>query len=81
MDELILSTRPGRRYIWCAMTTREKLHLLVDELSDAEAAAALARLTKERELLAQWSAPEDGQTAEDALAQANAREAIREELW
>lgn len=63
------------------MTTREKLHLLVDELSDAEAEAALARLTRERELLAQWTAPEDGHATEDAWALANAREAIREEPW
>jgi hypothetical protein len=63
------------------MTPREKLHLLVDELSDAEAEAALARLVRERELLAQWTAPEDAQTAEDAWALANAREAIREEPW
>jgi len=30
------------------MTTREKLHLLVDELTDAEAEAALTRLAGER---------------------------------
>ena len=30
------------------MTPREKLHLLVDELSDGEAQAALARLIRDR---------------------------------
>ncbi|MBV9817405.1 MAG: hypothetical protein JOZ07_03520 [Solirubrobacterales bacterium] len=63
------------------MTTREKLHLLVDELSDVEAEAALARLTRERELLFQWSEGEGAGTTEDAWALANAREAIREEPW
>jgi hypothetical protein len=63
------------------MTTREKLHLLVDEFSDAEAEAALARLTRERDLLAQWTAPEDAHGTEDAWALSNAREAIREEHW
>jgi hypothetical protein len=63
------------------MTTRERLHLLVDEFSDAEAEAALARLTRERDLLAQWTAPEDAQRTEDAWALSNAREAIREERW
>jgi hypothetical protein len=62
------------------MTTREKLHLLVDELSDVEAEAALARLVRERELLGQWTASEVG-TTEDAWALGNAREAIREEPW
>jgi hypothetical protein len=63
------------------MTPREKLHLLVDELSEAEAEAALARLVRERELLARWTETEDSQAAEDAWALANAREAIREEPW
>jgi hypothetical protein len=71
----------GERYIWLAMTPREKLHLLVDELSDEEAEAALARLVRERERLAQWAKPEDANAAEDAWALANAREAIREEPW
>jgi hypothetical protein len=61
------------------MTTREKLHLLVDEFSEAE--AALVRLIRERDLLARWTAPEDGQTVEDAWALSDAREAIREEPW
>ncbi len=69
------------RYIWSEMTPREKLHLLVDELSEAEAEAALARLVRERELLARWSEPEDADAVEDAWAVANAREAIREEPW
>lgn len=63
------------------MTTREKLHILVDELTDGEAEAALARLSRERELLRQWTAPTDTDTAEDEWALANAREAIREERW
>ena len=63
------------------MTPREKLHLLVDELSDAEAEAALARLSRERELLAQWTGAEVTDATEDAWALANAREAIREERW
>jgi len=71
----------GERYIWAEMTPREKLHLLVDELSEPEAEAALARLLRERELLARWSEPEDADAVEDAWAVANAREAIREEPW
>ena len=71
----------GERYIWSEMTPREKLHLLVDQLSDAEAEAALARLVRDRELLARWSEPEDADAVEDAWAVANAREAIREEPW
>jgi len=63
------------------MTTREKLHLLVDELSDAEAEAALARLERERELLGRLTAAEEPAEAEDAWALQNAREAIREEPW
>jgi hypothetical protein len=63
------------------MTPREKLHLLVDELSDDEAEAALARLVRERELLARWTEPEGADAAEDAWALGNAREAIREEPW
>jgi hypothetical protein len=61
------------------MTPRQKLHDLVDELSDAEAEAALARLVRERELLGRWTEAEGTDTVEDALALANAREAIREE--
>jgi hypothetical protein len=63
------------------MTPREKLHLLVDELSEAEAEAALARLVRERELLARWTGAEDAEATEDAWALANAREAIRAERW
>jgi hypothetical protein len=65
------------------MTPREKLHLLVDELSDAEAQAALARLVRERELLQHWAGAGagDGDAAEDLWALANARAAIREERW
>jgi hypothetical protein len=63
------------------MTPREKLHLLVDELSDAEADAALARLVRQRELLGHWTQTEDADATEDAWALANAREAIHEERW
>ena len=63
------------------MTPREKLHVLVDEFSDAEAEAALARLLRERELLESWTSAESTQATEDAWALANAREAIREERW
>ena len=61
------------------MTPREKLHVLVDELSDAEAEAALARLVRQRKLLGQWTEAEDNDATVDAWALANAREAIREE--
>lgn len=63
------------------MTTREKLHSLVDELSDAEAEAALARLTRERESLRVWADADDREAIEDAWALASARDAIREESW
>jgi hypothetical protein len=63
------------------MTPREKLHLLIDELTDEEAEAALARLVRQRDLLARWTEPEDADAAEDVWALANAREAIREEPW
>lgn len=64
-----------------AMTSREKLHLLVDELTDAEAAATLARLLRDREQLDQWANSPEPDLTEDAWALANAREAIREERW
>jgi len=63
------------------MTTREKLHILVDQLTDGEAEAALARLSRERELLRQWTASTDTAVTEDEWALANARDAIREERW
>jgi hypothetical protein len=63
------------------MTPREKLHLLVDELGDAEAEAALTRLVRERDMLEQWRAADVPEATEDAWALANAREAIREEPW
>lgn len=63
------------------MTTREKLHRLVDDLSEAEVEAALVRLEREREGLLQWAQAEDAERVEDAWALANAREAIREEPW
>lgn len=63
------------------MTTREQLHSLVDDLSEAEAEAALARLTRERDSLSTWAAADNRDAAEDAWALANAREAIREQPW
>lgn len=63
------------------MTRRDKLHGLVDELSETEVEAALTRLLGEREAVAQWAAAEDPEATEDAWARANAREAIREEPW
>jgi hypothetical protein len=63
------------------MTPREKLHRLVDELSETEVEAALTRLLREREAVEQWAVAEDTEATEDAWAHANAREAIREELW
>lgn len=63
------------------VTTREKLHRLVDELSDAEVEAALTRLVRDREALERWAASADAGAVEDAWALANAREAIREEPW
>ncbi len=63
------------------MTTREKLHELVDELDDDEVEAALTRLVREREAIERWSELEDSPAAGDAWALANAREAIREEPW
>ncbi|MGA3362575.1 MAG: hypothetical protein ABSD82_11165 [Solirubrobacteraceae bacterium] len=63
------------------MTTREKLHRLVDDLDDAEVEAVLTRLVREREAIERWTAAEDAPPAVDAWALANAREAIREEPW
>jgi hypothetical protein len=63
------------------VTPREKLHRLVDELSETEVEAALTRLLREREAVEEWAAEEGTETAEDAWARANAREAIREEPW
>ena len=63
------------------MTTREKLHRLVDELNEAEVEAALVRLAREREALQHWARADDGESAQDAWALQNAREAIREEPW
>ena len=73
------------------MTTKERLHKLVDELSDAEADDALIILGRVHERQGtQTSAgrkiaegyervPQTSQ--EDAWAMTNAREAIREERW
>lgn len=63
------------------MTSREQLHVFVDELTDAEADATLARLLRDRDLLAQWASSEVSNAVEDTWAIANAREAIREERW
>jgi hypothetical protein len=64
-----------------AMTSREKLHVFVDELSDTEAAATLARLLRDRERLTQWASSPERDANEDAWALANARDAVREERW
>lgn len=63
------------------MTPREKLHRLVDELSETEIQAALVLLEREREAVRQWARTEDAEAVEDAWALSNAREAIREEQW
>jgi hypothetical protein len=63
------------------VTTREQLHSLVDDLSEAEAEAALARLTRERDSLSTWAKADGRDAAQDAWALSNAREAIREEPW
>ncbi len=63
------------------VTTREKLHQLVDDLSEAEVQAALTRLSRDRETLEQWARAENAQSDEADWALANAREAIREEPW
>jgi hypothetical protein len=72
---------PGPALHFVVMTPRQKLHLLVEELTDAEAEAALARLVRERELLEQWTAAGDIEATNDAWALTNAGEAIREEPW
>jgi hypothetical protein len=79
MADVLVADSP--RNIGPAMTPREKLHRLVDELSDAEAEAALAQLVRQRELLGQWARAGNTDATEDAWALANAREAIREERW
>lgn len=63
------------------VTTREKLHLLVDDLSDAEVEAALTRLVREGEAVERWAEAEDGPAVGDTWALANARDAIREDPW
>jgi hypothetical protein len=63
------------------VTTREKLHRLVDELDEAEVEAALFRLERERDALQQWAQGEDPGAVEDEWAQGNAREAVREDPW
>ncbi len=64
-----------------AVTTREKPHRLVDDLSEPEVEAALARLVRERAAVEQWAEADDAAAVEDDWALANAREAIREEPW
>jgi CCR4-NOT transcriptional regulation complex NOT5 subunit len=63
------------------MTPREKLHRIVDELSEAEVEATITRLERERDALETWVDSEDVDAVEDSWAAANAREAIREEPW
>lgn len=64
-----------------SVTTREKLHRLVDEFSEAEVEAALIRLVREREAVEAWAETDDVEKVADAWALANAHEAIREEPW
>lgn len=75
----------GAHYIYSGMTPREKLNLLVEELSDVEPEAVLAKPVRERELLQRWAAvddlTDDADATEDVWALANARDAIREERW
>lgn len=73
-------SRDNGDYIW-AMTPREKLHRLVDQLDESEVEAALVLLEREREAVRQWAQAEDAAAVEDAWALSNAREAIREEPW
>jgi hypothetical protein len=54
------------RIIGRALTPREKLHLLVDELSDAEAEAALARLVGQRELPEHWIQADDSDATDSS---------------
>lgn len=54
---------------------------MVDELDETEIEAALVRLERERQGVEQWAQGDDAKWLEDAWAQANAREAIREEPW
>jgi len=63
------------------VTTRDKLHRLVDELDEAEVEAALVRLARDHEALQLWARAENAEPAQDAWALQNAREAIREEPW
>ena len=62
------------------VTTRDKLHRLVDELDEAEV-EALVRLARDHEALQHWARAENAEPAQDAWALQNAREAIREEAW
>ena len=63
------------------MTPREKLYRLVDQLDESKVEAALVLLEREREAVRQWAQAEGANTAEDACALSNAREANREEPW
>ncbi len=69
---------PGK-LLW--VSTREQLHSFVDDLSEAEAEAALVRLMRERDSLSTWAKADSRDATEDAWALANAQEAIREEPW
>jgi hypothetical protein len=63
------------------VTTRDRLHQLVDELDEPEVEAALTRLGREREGFERWANEESADTVLDEWSLANAREAIREEPW
>lgn len=63
------------------VTTRDRLHQLVDELNEREVEAALTRLRRERDAFERWAEEENADTVLDEWSLANAREAIREEPW
>jgi hypothetical protein len=63
------------------VTTRDRLHQLVDELNETEVEAALTRLRRERKAVERWADEENTDTVLDEWSLANAREAIREEPW
>ena len=73
--------RPGGAGTVGSVTTREKLHRLVDELNEAEVEAAHVRLARERSAVQAWAQIDDATAVEGAWSLANAREAIREEPW
>jgi hypothetical protein len=63
------------------MTTREQLHSLIDELSDAHVEAELVRLIREQQRLEQWFETEARDPEMEQWALESARRAISEDLW